>query len=386
MADAIDAQSLLEVPRCRAVLIGTSMAPLGEASHAEGSAPVVQFAQGTLRIFQLPPSVSDEAPRVVLAIEEAAGATLDEGFYYPILADMPVCKAGGRCLTLPDPDGGDNFGILFNEGGMEAVVDLLQNCGCRVWQQSDPAMVAALAQDAAEGPKHGKAATATAGAVQDAAAKATGAIKLAAGALSWGIRAATAEVKQSPLMKPTDKPVSVPPAVQQAAAAGRTGTVAVVHVSSRAVDSAAKLAAAMAGKASAVVVHAGSGASGNTGGWVADASLVGGSSVSAAVAVFLALNDAADQLVQESLGSTAELVGHKCGEEAGATTREGFHVVGNLMAAKSLLSKKALAKTVGKGAAVGAVRSAAASQNTGVATSPSSPPLNSGGGIRLGPQ
>merc|ERR1712187_597297 len=83
-----------------------------------------------------------------------------------------------------------------------------------------------------------------------------------------------------------------------------------------------------------------------------DARYVGETSVQAGVQVFIALNDAADLIMQEALGSSADLVGHKFGEEAGGTTREGFHVVGNLIEAKSLASKKAVGKTLGKKAAV----------------------------------
>merc|ERR1712187_890195 len=83
-----------------------------------------------------------------------------------------------------------------------------------------------------------------------------------------------------------------------------------------------------------------------------DARYVGETSIRSGVQVFVALNDAADLIMQEALGSSADLVGHKFGEEAGKTTREGFHVVGNLMEAKSLASKKAVGKTLGKKAAV----------------------------------
>merc|ERR1712050_661797 len=115
------------------------------------------------------------------------------------------------------------------------------------------------------------------------------------------------------------------------------------------------------------------GGSGKSSAWVKDAQYVGGSSAHAAIAVFLALNGAADQLVQESLGSTAELVGHKFGEEAGVTSREGFHVVGNVMSAKSLLSAKAVAKTVGKKAAVqsaGAAADAWAREHGSISSTP----------------
>lgn len=390
-AEAVDAEELVQVPNCRAVLIGTLQASSSEAAPA----PVVQFAAGVLRICKLPSSAAgapEELPRVVLAITDdgVAPATLDGGFYYPILADMPVCKAGGRCLTLPDPEGGDNFGILFDEGGLETVADLLASCGCRVWHQSAADTVAALAQESKQVPSvpsHGKTAEATASTVQGAAAAATGAIKMATGALSWGIRAATAEVKQSPLMAPMQKPVAVPSSVKQTASTGRQASHAVVQVSGIAIDSVTKLAGSMAGSAASVTGVGGG--SGHSNGWVADAAYVGGSSVSAAVEVFLALNEAADQLVQESLGSTADLVGHKLGDEAGATTREGFHVVGNVMAAKSLLSQKALAKTVAKGTATEAARAVVGTPHA-AAPSPTdavpSSALGSGMGIRLGPQ
>merc|ERR1712151_951250 len=98
-----------------------------------------------------------------------------------------------------------------------------------------------------------------------------------------------------------------------------------------------------------------------------DARYVGETSVGAGVQVFLALNEAADLIMQEALGSSADLVGHKFGEEAGSTTREGFHVAGNLMEAKSLASKKALVKTLGKKTAVAAASSVARTPGAGEA-------------------
>merc|ERR1712032_478168 len=114
-----------------------------------------------------------------------------------------------------------------------------------------------------------------------------------------------------------------------------------VYISGAAIDTAAKLAGAMAGQVSAAASKV-SGDNGQGSAWAADARYVGETSVGAGVQVFLALNEAADLIMQEALGSSADLVGHKFGEEAGSTTREGFHVAGNLMEAKSLASKKAV--------------------------------------------
>merc|ERR1711972_1246764 len=224
--------------------------------------------------------------------------------------------------------------------------------------------------------------------IQDMSTKAVGAIGLATGALTWGIRHATAEAKKSPLMEPTQKPVTVNPKVKEAASKGREASKSILMVSGQAMDRVAGMAGKMAGNATTNVSRAAPrGGSGKSSAWVKDAQYVGGSSVHAAITVFLALNGAADQLVQESLGSTADLVGHKFGEEAGATSREGFHVVGNVMSAKSLLSTKAVAKTVGKKAAkeaAGAASEAWAKEHGSVSSSPALAPTPAG--IRLGPQ
>jgi hypothetical protein len=258
------------------------------------------------------------------------------------------------------------------------------------WQAGDPSAAAAVAAAAKPGQsgEHGKKATFAVGAVESTSEAATDAIKLAGGLLTWGIRQAAASAKSFPLMEPTSKPVPVPSAAKAGVGQAREASRQVVHVSGAAFDAAAKLAGAMAGQVSSAASKVAGESGGGGTGWAADARYVGESSLAAGLQVVTTLNEAADQIVQEALGSSANLVVHKFGEEAGSTTREGFHVVGNLMEAKTLVSKKAIAKTLGNKAAVEAATSAANAWGGGPGTTTAIPPPKSGAarGICLGPQ
>merc|ERR1712151_1430220 len=156
-----------------------------------------------------------------------------------------------------------------------------------------------------------------------------------------------------------DIPVVVPRTARKNVTVARKTSKAVVTAGGVAVDSAAKLVGVVAGQMtpafSAAVRKVG--IKPNSG-WVKDVKYVGKSSVGAAFTVYEALIEAADQITQVTLGSSADLIGHKFGEEAGDTTREGFRCVGNLMAAKSLMSRKNVARTMGVKCTMAAAASA----------------------------
>lgn len=349
-----------EVPRCRVALI---------ANREAGARPVVaQFATGTLRVL------SYKGHLVLALLDDNDGGE----WSYTVLPDTPVCIAGTHYLTLPDPDGAeDSVGITFDAGGLGSVVSLLQAFECVTWQQDDPSVAAALAHRAVNRPPPGRAASVVARTVEDTATATTGAIALATGALSWGLRQATSAAKQSPLMEPTEKPVAVPSAAKKGVSGARQVSRAALQIGTSVVTGAAQATGAVAGHMGNALVSMTSGENGTQSRWVADAKHVGQSSLDAGVSVFLALNAAADNLTQESLGCSADLVGHKFGEEAGETTREGFHVVGNLMEAKNLMSTTAVAKMAGKTAAKEAATTMSSSSE------PSAP---AAGSITLGPR
>merc|ERR1712032_263607 len=75
---------------------------------------------------------------------------------------------------------------------------------------------------------------------------------------------------------------------------------------------------------------------------------VGATSVRAGMGIYASLQDAADPLVDEVCGTAADVVTHKYGEDAGATTRDGLHVVGNAWDIKSSLTGKKIAKKIAK--------------------------------------
>eukprot|EP00927_Polykrikos_kofoidii_P078927 TRINITY_DN75725_c0_g1_i1.p1 TRINITY_DN75725_c0_g1~~TRINITY_DN75725_c0_g1_i1.p1 ORF type:complete len:427 (+),score=61.98 TRINITY_DN75725_c0_g1_i1:105-1283(+) len=379
-------EELVEVPQCRVVLIGP--ADLGPER-------IVQFAEGTLRILRLvPEGEADTHPRFVIAVSDSDASdggtlcTISSGFLYPLLPETPVCVAEGTGLMFPDPESTNSYGVLFDAGGLELVIAQLESCGCSMKQHGEfvAATEAASGRPAQDSSQHGAMAHKTVAAMNEVSAVATSAIKLATGALSWGIRAATDSAKASPLMEPTSKPVPVPEVAKKGVHASRVVSMGVVSVSGAAMNAVAGVAGAMAGGVSSAGKAMGGGTSSS--GWAADAKFVGVTAVGAGVSIFVALNDAADVLVKESLGSSAELVGHKFGDEAGKVTREGFHVVGNLMDAKSLLSAKAVAKSVGKKSAVAAATSAAAvwTADGGDGCAEIAPASGPSGGIRLGPK
>ncbi|CAK0859715.1 unnamed protein product, partial [Prorocentrum cordatum] len=350
------AEELLEVPGCRAVLVGAGAPapgrPRAAAAEEQGAPLVAQFAEGPLRVLRLLPQPGDgpDSPRrvIVLAILGDAAGERQAGFFYPLLPGTPaVCSTaeGTSCLTLPDPeDGADSFGVVFPAAsGLEAVARLLEGAGCSVWWAAEGGSGGAAARSESA---PSQAASATAGTVREVASGVACALEIGGSLLARGIRFAAEKSKAASIMQPSGEPLQVPEAARQGVRAARDISCGVVQVSAAAIEAVAGLAGAAAGE---LAKQAGGGQDGGPEKqWVADAKFVGGAALDGGISIFSALNNsgqppnnAADVVVQQSLGSGADLVGHRYGEAAGATTREGFHVVGNLWEARGLTSKRA---------------------------------------------
>jgi len=288
-------------------------------------------------------------------------------------------------LTFADPVGDASFGLIFDNGGLDDAVTHLKSLGCELLQRESCIATCVAPQEANHHNREepGRVAVAAAGAVQEASVTATNAISVATHALRWGIRGATDYAKTSKLLEPTEKPLQVPAAAKSGVSAMQDVSKTLVSAGGAAISGAASLAGSVAGQ----VAAASAGSRLPASGCMADAKHVGSSSLRAGIDVCMAVSDAADQLVQEVFNSSSEVVGHKFGDEAGATSREGFQVVGNLMAARSLLNKKAVAKTFGQQAASSAAASAGfEGTSSTVPTCPIVAPMGSTSGIRLGPQ
>eukprot|EP00747_Dinoflagellata_sp_TGD_P033373 gnl/TRDRNA2_/TRDRNA2_136574_c0_seq1.p1 gnl/TRDRNA2_/TRDRNA2_136574_c0~~gnl/TRDRNA2_/TRDRNA2_136574_c0_seq1.p1 ORF type:complete len:404 (+),score=84.53 gnl/TRDRNA2_/TRDRNA2_136574_c0_seq1:90-1301(+) len=402
MQGTVDAEELLAVEKCKIVLVPGGG---GSAGHA--------VAEGTLRILALklaPGSPAESASReVVLSVGGTAGdaqverriaeaqdaAVESSGFYYPVLPETPFWVAdGGACLTFPVLAGDGSIYGLVADGGtdgaaVERVASQLQAAGCSVGRADGKQQQGAAAVPVPPAP--GQRAERVAGAVEQTGYAVASAIGLASSALTWGIRQATDKAKESKMMEPKQKPMEVGRAAEHVSSA-RQATFTVVQLSGVLVESLASAAAGMGERVGEMARPSPDSKAGKSQ-MVANATLVGKSSVAATLTVFDALRQAADALVQDTADSGAELVGHKYGDEAGTVTRDGVHCVGNLLKANGNVSAKAVGKTVAKTAGVALVESALGEE---APASTSGPPKMSlgpapaaaqptGGGIRLGP-
>lgn len=349
----VAAEELLTVPGCKVVMLPVQ------------GGDTVLVAEGTLRALLLPPATESEqqtSRRLVLSVCSQGGdkCTNEAGFYYPVLRETPFCVAAdGRCVTFPAELDNRIYGLeIGHSGGLQDLAEQLAAFGCTV-------------------QSHGKAASSStnraAGAVQQTGEAVASALTLASGVLAWGIKQAASTAKKSSLMVPTEKPVAVPAVVQQEVGYAREATHNVVMLSGMVVDSLAQTAGKMANHVGKCMQPKGT--DGDSGGKWQDAQVVGKTTVEAGVNIFAALGTAMDQIVQSVADSSADLVGHKFGEEAGNTVRDGIHTGGNLMAAQGAISKKAVAKTVATQSAAGLV--GAGSTSTSDPTAPV--------GLQLGP-
>eukprot|EP00397_Hematodinium_sp_SG-2012_P012062 GEMP01012219.1.p1 GENE.GEMP01012219.1~~GEMP01012219.1.p1 ORF type:complete len:465 (+),score=64.94 GEMP01012219.1:28-1422(+) len=82
--------------------------------------------------------------------------------------------------------------------------------------------------------------------------------------------------------------------------------------------------------------------------------IIAESAVSASIEVWQAINDASDEVCISTTDATAKTVGHKYGEQAEAVTRDGLHVVVNVVQAVHMRTPAKFLQCAGELVAVGA--------------------------------
>jgi len=294
-------------------------------------------AEGSLRLLSLPRAVEGR-PCAVLCVgasQEGPGSEAS-GFCHPLLPGSPVLLGqDGACVTIPGEEG--ILGVTCAEAAdVRQLAAELEACGCTVRRPPSA---------------NASAAASTARQAGDAVA---GVIQLGAGALSWGMSQAKTAAQTSKLMAPSEKPLEVPDVVKREAGYAREGTKNVVMLTGLFVSELTAVAKSVAESAGDKV----GGGGGPKGAVAQDAQHVGQAGLQAGLTVFAALQDAADQLVRHAADSSADLVGHKFGEEAGDTARDGLHAVGNVLEARGALCPKAVGKKVAVGGGAAFAQSA----------------------------
>lgn len=204
------------------------------------------------------------------------------------------------------------------------------------------------------------AAMATGAVVGAAATAASLCVGLACEAGKWGISAAADQAKKHKHLQPGGEAVVISDSTKENVAVvreatrgfvnfGTAATGALVDLAGKAANSASKYAGAQ--YAASKETSSDQGAEESTESsraWMTDALHVGKASAKAAASVFLSVSDATNDLASKSADKASELVGQKYGDDAGSTMRDGMHVAGNVMDARNIVTKKALAKAIGK--------------------------------------
>lgn len=263
---------------------------------------------------------------------------LSEGFYYPLLAETPVCLSGDKVITV-DAGGGDVFGIRLpqhlSDAELQGLMELLgASCAFEVQKTRKKDTVDKV----------------TAGLLKTGAALTKG-IELATEGLSLGIRKGGEAGKRG--VTPA-KPVEVGAGTQMAVAGARVGTQAAVKVSGVVLDGLMSTALEL-GKQAGKEMGKRSNANSNTNTVSGSqkehgAVRLGKAGFLAGAQVFDALLSAGDRLATEAADETAGVVGAKYGEGAGKVARDGLGIAGDLRELHGLVGKKAVGKLAAKAA------------------------------------
>jgi len=316
------ASELLNIPRCRVVLL--------RDGSTEYSSDVI--AEGCLKVLELPHEV------LILSVGTTglgASAPSPGEFYYPVLASTPICVASDFCITVPalggNTDVADVYGLLVepivesNEGGAATVCDLerlLLARGVPVQQRN------------AMTDQHWASAT-----IELYGAKATEVIAWGTTKLAQSIRESGSYVKGK--LAECEEPVVVSYRTEAMVSNARSVSKIGVNVCDSMMSMITKRAGKLGEKLGQVSERPAEGTK-------ATVKQVGATTVRAGMGIYASLQDAADSLVDEVCGTAADVVSHKYGEDAGATTREGLHVVGSAWDITSNLTGKRIAKNIAK--------------------------------------
>lgn len=309
------------------------------------------IAEGSLKVLELPQEEVPEADGPVLIIYVGRLDTTGLGasapgpgeFYYPVLASTPVCVANDFCITIPALTGeggnadvahakaGDIYGLLIepivaaNEAGVPTVRDL---------EQLLLARGVVVRQRSAITDQHWASAT-----IELYGAKATEVIAWGTTKLAQGIRDSGSFVKGK--LAECEEPVVVSDKTDARVSKAR-------EVSKKGVDVCDSLMSVITKQAGKLGEKLGQVSERPAEGTKATVKQVGATTVRTGVGIWASLQDAADTLVDEVCGTTSDIVSHKYGEDAGATTREGLHVVGNAWEIKNCLHGKKIAAKIAK--------------------------------------
>lgn len=352
------------------------------------------LAEGCLKVLEVNADQGAEVGGALLvffvgspeSVGVGSGVPKDGEYYYPVLGSTPVCVASSGCITVPalsstsaaaaTPAITDVVGFILlppDEGFVGSVPttkDLMQ-------------LLSAKGVCVKVQQKIGQKVQWVNFVVEQSGNSVSEAIALGAGVLAWGIRQGGEFMKKN--LTPKEEAAAVPTAVKQ-------GTHTARDVSKQAVDLSKNVMGAIISTAAQMgTAIAGSGASDK----VPDSvKVVGETGIKAGMQVWTALQDAGDTLVAETCDTTADVVGYKYGEDAGATAREGMHVVGNVISVKNQMSGKTVAKKIIKGTAIETAKGVAGvpeaepseASSSGYSSAAAATTTKPSGGIRLGPK
>eukprot|EP00418_Pyrodinium_bahamense_P066566 CAMPEP_0179084602 /NCGR_PEP_ID=MMETSP0796-20121207/38269_1 /TAXON_ID=73915 /ORGANISM="Pyrodinium bahamense, Strain pbaha01" /LENGTH=368 /DNA_ID=CAMNT_0020782027 /DNA_START=60 /DNA_END=1163 /DNA_ORIENTATION=- len=264
---------------------------------------------------------------------------MSEGFYYPLLAETPVCLSGDRVITL-DAGGGDivaiNLPKHIPEVDLKLLMELLgASCALQVQTPQKQDVVDQVA----------------AGLLATGSALTTG-IGRAAQGLSTGIKKGAGVAKTH---VGEAKEVQVGVGTQMAVSGARAGTQAAVKVSGLVIDGLMSTAAELGkqvGQEAAKKSNATSAAGSEkpAGAKEHGAIRLGKATFLAGAQIFDALATAGDRLATDAADEAAGVVSAKYGKDAGKVARDGMGITGDVLELKDLVGKKAVGKLAAKAA------------------------------------
>eukprot|EP00928_Gymnodinium_smaydae_P071100 TRINITY_DN54777_c0_g1_i1.p1 TRINITY_DN54777_c0_g1~~TRINITY_DN54777_c0_g1_i1.p1 ORF type:complete len:538 (+),score=129.02 TRINITY_DN54777_c0_g1_i1:215-1828(+) len=185
--------------------------------------------------------------------------------------------------------------------------------------------------------------------IQGSGAAVASGIRRAASAAAWGVRSAGAVAARRSSAAGgyaggTPDGVEVPRELSAAASMSRSAT----RAAARGTGSLVRGLSSAVGWA-ACAVHDQLPNATET--WHEDVKTVGKSSLGAGAQVWQALQDASAEFWGDVAETSAGLVRHRYGEEAGSVARDGLHAVGNVFEAQANISVRAVAPVLGAGVA-----------------------------------
>jgi len=317
------AEVLLNIPGAEVVIVD----PSGEEAT---------IASGGFRLVQLaPPSTL-----AVLFVGESFDDLSAQGFYYPLLADTPVCLSnrkpagehpGAHILTMTAGEG-DIFGLklpdpLPEEHSVQSLAEVLgQRCLLQVAQEPD------LADKIVQGILFG-------------GKKLIDGVEWATEKMSAGI-AKGGEAARSKISK-GEQDVEIGHGTAVAVSGAKFVTGGTVAVATAVTDTLMDTALMLGEQ-----VRSSTNKHNEDGQPQPDSTLMKVTKASgmAGLQVFDALMQAGDRLLDEACDETSKTVGHRYGQEAERVAHEGLGIAKDVKQVNDLVGKKAVKRLAAKGA------------------------------------